>query len=60
MPNNMAAIGGAWLIMDLTSFYKSHTFMHFMCFSTIILNFDESLQHIRLFNIVTVKSKGSD
>ena len=38
------------IVTDLTIFYKSPTFMHFICFATIILNIDKSVKLIGLFN----------
>ena len=40
----------AEIVMDLTIFHKSHTFMHFVYYATIILNIDKSLKYIGLFN----------
>ena len=51
---------GARLITDLIFVPRSHPIMHFICFSTLILNIAKSLQHIGLFNTVTIKSHVSD
>ena len=40
---------GAQLVTDLSIVHNSHVIMHFICFSTIILDIAESLQHTGLY-----------